>query len=372
MRHGWLAVCVLGVASTIGGDAVAKHVACDCPAVLTLPERGATNVPTNAKLWSFGSPGPHIYRAHDGAEIPNVQVEAPVLQPNQPYKNDGWMMDFTTGAGPDDVAPTAPTDLYASVATLIGGDVEALSISARLPTDTALVRIDLRDASGAIARLVTTPRRLFLCQPGLRITPGKVFVEIRALDLAGNESPPLGAEITSTTLASNDPALDCMHGGDAHEHHRHRHGHGFEILFFVILVPITLIVWVVAVIVRRIFVKRHLAESISLLEAEALARRLIRWQAVWSAMLVGTAVAMQFARDINDLWILLAPFIFSSVGQLFLQQRALRLLDRPEADAVRRGPWLVVTTLHSSITVRASDADFVAAKRSSIPKSVAK
>jgi hypothetical protein len=366
MRQAWLVLAMLTVSVS---DAAAKHVSCSCPSVVTVPERGATNVPLNAKLWSFGSPGPHTYTTSDGTVIPNVRVEAPQLQPNQPYKNDGWIMDFTTSGETDDIAPAAPLQVYASIMANADGTVDAISVSAGLTHDTALVRVDVRDASGAVARLLTTPRRMFLCQPGLRIAPGKLTVEVRALDVAGNQSPPATTDITSSTLRGPDPDLDCSAGGSRYE--RRRHGHGFEVFLLLLGVPAFLLSWLVIVLVRRAGVKRHLAESISLLEAEAIARRLSRWQVLWSGALIGVAIAMQFARDLNDLAILLVPFIFSSVGQLFLQRRALSLLDAPNCDAVRRGPWLVVSSLRDSVTVRASDTDFVVAKRSSIPKSVA-
>jgi hypothetical protein len=280
------------------------------------------------------------------------------------------MTSFTTSAETDEVAPAAPRDIYASIVTTREGDIEAISVAGRLPDDAALVRVDIRDASGAITRLITTPRRMFMCQPQLRITPGKATVEIRAVDLAGNQSEPVATEVTTATAVGRDPDLDCEHGAAmAGEHHRH--GHGYEILLFVVVAPCFFIAWLVIVVMRRAFVKRHLAEPITLLEAEAIARRLSRWQVLWSAMLIGLAIAMQSARDINDLAIFLAPFIFSSLGQLFFQRRALHLLDRPNVDAVRRGPWLVVTTLQDSVTVRASDIDFVVAKRSSIPSSIA-
>jgi hypothetical protein len=257
--------------------------------------------------------------------------------------------------------------------TLADGSVEALSVSSQLPSDTAIVRIDIRDSTGTVSRLLTTPTRLFMCQPGLRVTPGRLFVEVRALDLAGNQSEPIGTAIDSTPLAAPDPDLECRFGQFSHEDQgHHHHGHGMEILLFVLVLPACFIGWLVMIVVRRATIKRHLAEPISLLQAEAIARRLIRWQVIWSAMLIGTAIAMQFDRGVNDLAIFLVPFILSSLGQLFLQRSALSLLDRPEADAARRGPWLVVTTLRDSVTVRASDIDFVIAKRSSIPTSVAK
>jgi hypothetical protein len=364
MRHSWLVLATLLVCA---GEVDAKHVSCACPAVVTLPERGATDVPLNAKLWSFGSPGPHTFTASDGAVIPNVQVESVTLNANDTYKNADWMMDFTTSGDTDATAPAPPSLIYASVVTLADGSIEALSVSGQLPNDAALVRIDLRDATGAIARVMTTPSRLFLCQPELRVTPGKLTVEIRALDLAGNQSGPASTIIDTTPSWNRDPDLDC-NASTGREHHYPR-GHGFEILLFVLVVPAGLIAWLIIVIVRRVTVNRHLAEPISLLAAEEVARRLIRWQVVWSAMLVIATFAVM--RGIDDqFWIFFAPWLFSSFGKLFLQQRALRLLDRPETDAVRRGPWLVVTSLRDSVTVRASDSDFVVAKRRAIPKSV--
>jgi len=372
MRRSWL---VLAVMATIAGDAHAKRMFCTCPVMITIPERGATNVPTNAKVWSFGTPSPHSYRASDGVDIPNVQVMVPNLEPNRPYANPDWMVDFTTGSDSDNTAPAVPKVYYASVVTLPDGSVQALSVSSQLPSDTAIVRIDIRDSSGATVRLLTTPTRLYMCQPNLHVALGKLHVEVRALDLAGNQSEPVATDIEGATLSSADPDLECKLGQLSHlldDEGHHHHGHGYEILLFVLVLPACFVGWLVMIVVRRATIKRHLAEPISLLTAEAVARRLIRWQVIWSAMLIAAAIALQFDRSVNDLAVFLAPFILSSLGQLFLQRSALSLLDRPEADAARRGPWLVVTTLRDSVTVRASDIDFVVAKRSSIPTSVAK
>jgi hypothetical protein len=125
----------------------------------------------------------------------------------------------------------------------------------------------------------------------------------------------------------------------------------------------------VVVIVRRVTAKRHPAEPVSLLEAEAVARRLIRWQVIWSAMLIAATIGVVYRVD-DDLWIVFAPFLFSALGKLFLHHRALRLLDTPDTDAARRGNWLVVTSLRDSVMVRASDSDFVQARREAVPRSI--
>jgi hypothetical protein len=375
MRQSWLVLATVLTLATLlvcAGEARAKRAApCACPAVITVPERGATNVPLNAKLWSFGLAGPHTYTASDGAVIPNVQVEVPALRPNDSYKNADWMMDFTTTGEHDEIAPDAPGRMWASIVTLADGHVEAIALSAQLPIDAALVRIDVRDAAGGVARLITTPSRMHLCQPGLQITPGNVTVEVRALDLAGNESAPASMNIVTVATLSHDPELSCRfgaYGGAEHEHHR-RHGHGFEILLFIFVIPAMLISWIVIVIIRRLTAKRQPAQPISLLAAEEVVRRLLRWQAIWTAIVVTATLAATYGVD-DDMWILFVPWLFSTFCKLLLQRRAQRLLDRPETDALRRGPWLVVTSLRDSVMVRASDSDFVAGNRRAIPTSV--
>jgi hypothetical protein len=371
MRHSWLVLATLLVCM---GEADAKRVSCACPRAITLPELAATDVPTNAKIWQVGDNGAVHYSWHTAsADLVGVRAFAPNLLPNAEFHDETFGVDFVTSGLPDTTPPAAPRSVSMSLVTVYEESdfmprVVSLAAFGSYDDETALVRIDITDRDGVVS-LLTTPRRLYLCEPGFMLSAGIVKVEVRSIDIAGNESAPFTTMVDVTRALHADHACGDHDFATVDRHHHHHRGHGFEILLLVLIIPGLLISWLVIVIVRRVTVKRHLAEPISLLVAEEVARRLVRWQIVWSVMLV--AATLGVVRGIDEqYWIFLAPWLFSSFGQLFMQHRALRLLDRPETDAARRGPWLVVTTLRDSVTVRASDSDFVVAKRRSIPKSV--
>jgi hypothetical protein len=128
--------------------------------------------------------------------------------------------------------------------------------------------------------------------------------------------------------------------------------------------------WVVFVVARRVSVDRKPTEPLALLHAEAVLRRLLRRQLVWTGGVIAAASVTVLVLD-HDVAVLFAPWLFSAVGQLFLQRRALALLERNGADAVRRGYFLVARARPTSVAVRASDRAFVAGKREAIPRSVA-
>src|SRR6185295_1197302 len=171
---------------------------------------------------------------------------------------------------------------------------------------------------------------------------------------------------------SLDPELDCTGGGYGHYDHHHR-GHGMEILFFMFFYVIGLVTWLIVLLIRRLVAKRSLAEPVTLLLAEELVRRLMRWQVIWSSILLVAIIALLSVRkeDTQILAMALGPFALASLARLFFQRRAQSLLGRPEATAVRHGSWLDVTSSVDSILLRASDMDFVVARRRSIPTSVA-
>jgi hypothetical protein len=361
MRHVWLAALVV---VAFVGTAEAKHVSCTCPTATTVPEQGVAFLPANAKRWQLQGVGAVHYSTRPAlADIVGLTIS--------PIADD----PATENPIPaDTIAPEAPRDLSFSIGAnapsyrFSGPQSPQVTIAAfgRYDNETVLVRIDIHDRDGVVT-LLTTPRRLYLCEPGLIINGDKVDIEVRSIDAAGNESAPFTATVDVITTAGSENS--CGNPG-IHEH-EHHHGHGFEILFLLMLFPAGLIAWLVVVLVRRASIKRQLAEPLSLLAAEAVVRRLLRWQIVWSVMLLaGTLLTVAYIDD--DYWIFFAPFLFSSFGQVFLQRRALSLLDRPEADAARRGQWLVVTTLKDSAAVRAADIDFVVANKRGIPTSVVK
>jgi hypothetical protein len=379
MRHAWLVLTALMI---FVGEADAKRVSCTCPTEITLPERGATGVPINTKIWKVHT----IAAVNNAARFPatalqGVQSFANDLPPNAEFRLDQVGVQFTTSGVRDDKPPVPPNGVYVSLVSAgspvpgMGFRIASLTTYGLYDEDTALVRVDIRDELG-VTTLLTTPGRVYLCDPNLYVTTDHVEIEVRAVDLAGNESVPfiVATDVVHTPQA--EPTCPSTSIGTAahdeeYRRHRHHHGHGFEILLLFLLFPCGLIAWLVIVLVRRASINRTLAEPVSLLAAEAVVRRLIRWQVIWSAMLIAGTLAVTTGID-DDLWIFFVPWLFSSFGQLWLQRRALRLLDRPETDAVRRGRWLVVTTLKSSVTVRAADIDFVVGNRRAIPTSVVK
>lgn len=359
MRHVWLVALVL---VAFVGTADAKHVSCTCPTTITVPEQGATNLPSNAKQWLIQGIGAQRYATRaptgslSGVTISRLAFDAP-----------------TDATAPDTTPPAAPQNVSFSIGMNVpdyaSRDLQTPEITiaafGRYDDETALVRIDIHDRDGVVT-LLTTPRRLYLCNPDVVIQGDKIDVEVRSIDIAGNESEPFTTTVDVMATAGSDNRCGVA-GGHRHMH-EHHHGHGFEILFLLMLYPAGLIAWLVIVLVRRASLKRHVAEPVSLLAAEHVTRRLLRWQIIWSAMLLaGTLLSVAYIDD--DYWIFFAPFLFSAFGQLFLQRRVLTLLERPEADAARRGPWLVVTTLKDSGAVRAADIDFIVARKRGIPTS---
>lgn len=354
MRYAWLVLAALAVAS---GEGQAKSVSCTCPGPFTLPERGATGLPTNAKVWIVDA---HSY----------IQRLEPKLEPNSTFTDDVHGIAFTTGADADTTAPDAPRDISVGIA-VDAKTRRLISLSAwgNYPSDAAFIRIHVQDSAGSF-ELVTTPRALFLCQSHARIAPGMARVTITAVDIAGNESIPFVTRIEPTQAFAPAEELDgCGNNGV----YRRRHGHGFEILFYMFVYVVVLVSWVIVTLIRRIVARRSLAEPMTLLEGEELVRRLMRWQVAWSAMLIVSMIALLnvHQEDAQLLGMGLAPFALLSLARLFFQRRAQSLLGRADATAVRHGRWLDVTSSVDSVLLRASDMDFVMARRRSIPTSVA-
>lgn len=374
MRHVWLALAILVVWT---GEAGADRISCECPAQIALPD-AAMALPNNAKAWRISEHGAVHYERHvPTAELMGVYVDA-------------LPADHAVTGELDTTPPPAPTDATVSLTALPAAEgsfaaatgftyISTLSVFAGFDNhesiyETALVRIDIHDDFGIVS-LVTTPSRRYLCEPGFFVSSRTLRVDVRAIDLAGNESAPFSTIVNVERAQQPERSCDRTAGAhgfgpDAIDDDSHHHGHGFALLFLFLMYPLGLIAWLVIVLVRRAAVRREPAEPISLLEAEEVTRRLLRWQVIWSALLLLATLAV-VARVDDDFWILFAPWLFSAFGKLFLQRRALRLLDRPEADAARRGRWLVVTSLQSSALVRAADIDFVVAKKRAVPTSTA-
>jgi hypothetical protein len=189
------------------------------------------------------------------------------------------------------------------------------------------------------------------------------MVEIRAIDYAGNESPPV-AKLVDVTYSQHEPTCS-----DDFEHLRH--GHGGIWMLLLGLYPVIIFGWLVFALVRRLLISRQPAEPLSYLHAAAVARRLLLRQRLWTAIVAAAMVVTGATVGLN-IALLLLPSAISTLIQLGWKRRALKLLDRPGTEAARRGRWLVVTSQRDSLFVRASDRAFVAGKREAIPRSVAK
>lgn len=339
-----LALAVSAVVVAQVGEAQAKRIACSCPAEITLPAVRASDLPSNTQLWTLPA-------AADTA------VRSMTMNPS-PF----------TGA-PDDTAPDAPHDVFVSVISsqfAAPAPIDAISMFGQYAPDTAIIHVEIRDRNGT-HQLWTTPERRYLCFPGLALEPGRLDITIYALDLAGNASSPFHTTTETSFIAPADRDETCI------EHREHHRGHGFEILGLLLLWLFFVVGWIAYLVGRRAVARRAPAEDVPVLAAEEVVRRLQRWQRVWTAMLAVAVLGLYAAHhDAELLAVMIAPFAIAAFCRLVLVHNASRLLHRPEASAVRHGRWLCVTTLHGSQLVRASDADFVAGKRASLPRSVAR
>jgi hypothetical protein len=355
MRHLCLTVVAVMVAS---GDASAKRVMCSCPTRIVLPQPGAQGVPLNSRIWII----------NDGY----YEVRTPALTAGQEHVDtDG--VRFTPSAELDTTAPDTPSNVNASMVVRSSDwRVETLSLFGAYSADTALVEINVREPAGK-TQIVTTPTRLFMCQPGARASTAPTRLSITAIDLAGNRSAPLELEIKPTIVSGHDRDTDCM-AGQTWGHPR-RYGHGFEILFAVFVYAIGLVVWFIAKIVLRLMAKRAPGEPLTLLEAEEIVRRLLRWQVVWAVLLSVASIGLYASSRREESQLLayaISPFAFVAWCRVLMTRWAQALVAREHASAVRHGPWIEVSAVAHSVLLRASDIDFVVAKRNNIPRSVAK
>ncbi|HEX5062768.1 MAG TPA: hypothetical protein VFV99_25520 [Kofleriaceae bacterium] len=342
----------LAVLMVIAGHAEAKRITCSCGNEIALPEWGAQDLPINTKVMRILENGAYLYQLR------------PELTANVLYADEATGVSFTPNDKRDDAPPEAPHDVNAYVATGLVKNQQTLSLFGNYAPDTAVIHVELRQADRFVT-LYTTPNRLYLCRSGMDLGPGTVDVRITAIDIAGNESAPFATSVKPSPI---DDVEDHCRDSGFYEHHHH--DHGFEILFLLLLYPLCVVAWFLIVIVRRATVKRTPAEPVAHLEAAEVVRRLLRWQIVWAVMTIAGVLGLVHAR--SELPIFLAPFPIVAVAKLYWIRRAQVLLDQPETDAVRHGRWLCVTSLRDTVTVRASDIDFVWAKRAGIPKSVAK
>lgn len=350
MRRWWLALFM--VMMVAGTARAIRPVECACPARVVLPHRGANGVPTNTKVWVLGPEG--------------LEILSPNLDPGAHYHDADRGVVFTTGASRDDVAPEAPRDVHVTIAGH-GADeivIDSVALYGMYAPDTALVRVEIVQ-NGWAEVLTTTADRLFLCEPTLRLRPGSASITIRAIDLAGNESEPYMT--TTNVLVTNEFTRSCSGPVDhGHESHAHR-----LLPLGVLLIGLALIGGLVFLAVRRASKKYGPGEPLSLLVAEGVTRRLLRWFVLWSAMQIAAVLGL-FAAGATALPVGIAAATTVTLLRIANARRLLRLLDRPGALAVRRGRKLTVVAGTASASLRASNQDFVQAERAAIPTTIAR
>jgi hypothetical protein len=346
---------------------------CACPAEVRVPERGATGLPANAKLWRIDRFG----AVHYPTRVPTRQLMGVHVRDRVP----------ATAGEPDTNAPAAPRDVTVTMwargwsasplSTTSWMSIAGLSIDAFHDDDVALVRIDIRDDHGIVS-LLTTPDRALLCDADFYVTRDDAIVEVRAIDLAGNESEPttIGVVIGPASLHE----YTCTPGGARYsepcrrEHDdragcvQHRKVYGDRAGILIGCYVLFLLGWMTLVGVRGGRMLTYPVEPIGRLIAEGVAHRMLRWYVTSTAMLVLGSVGLYAAGASAAPWVL-APLGVAAIVRLLRARRLQRLLEDPQAVTVRREKWLVVQTPGEMAKLRATNADFVEAARSGIPRS---
>ncbi len=373
MRQAWLALLVLMVAATDAHAVKARD--CSCPERIVLPERSlrdSTAVPTNAKIWIIGTAGAvHRPTRVSPDDLLSVHVIDRELGAHAHVRDDALGVDFVTLDQRDDTPPAAPSDVMISLVADDFGHVTTLKLFGRFDADTALVRIDVHDSFGVVSYL-TRPRLLHLCNPGFLVMGDSASIEVRALDLAGNESAPFATttEIAHSTESTRTCSEHRMMATD-YDVFTSRHRCGQILVLYAFFYGLFLLCWAAFVAGRAGLAKRYPPVPVSLLVAESVTTRQLRWYALWAAMQMVGVIGLA-AADYEGIAIMLAPFAVATLVRLALAHRVRRLLERPGATAVRRGRWLVVASVDGGAKLLASNRKFVQAARAAIPKSIAR
>ncbi len=374
MRQAWLALMV--VMATVTNARAEKMAPCRCAPRVVLPERSpgdTTAVPANAKIWVLDN---KLGAVHRPTRVPpddlfSVQVIDRQLGPRTHVRDDELGLDFVTLDQRDDMPPAAPSAVLIALVADDFGRVTILNVLGRFDADTALVRIDIHDGLGVVSYLAA-PDQLFICSPGFVVSGNSVRIEVRALDIAGNESAPFAT--TTEVKRSSEAARPCSTQPPAasdDEVFTSSHRCGEIYVFYAFFYFIFLLCWAAFVAGRGGLVKRYPPEPVSLLVAEGVTTRQLRWYALWAAMQVVGLIGLS-AADADGLAVMLAPFAFTTLVRLALARRVRRLLERPDTTAARHGRWLVVTARDGRAKLWASNQDYVQAARAAIPQSIAR
>ncbi len=370
MHRRWLGLVALVVVATFASpaSAVAKRVTCACPARVVLPAFGATNVPINTKVWVLDHTGAPGSAATSLRAFP--VLGEPALEPNTEYSPDGTR--FTTGTARDTTPPAIPAGVTVGISVTSQPaeymPIDAISLWGTYDADTALIKVDLWDGQRETT-LYTTRDRTFVCAPGVSIRPGTIRVTIRAIDLAGNESPPFQTTAAATASAGVGATTEYCGEGPRQGADRHfRCGTGsFALLLVIPVVVIGLLIGLVIVrLVRNAKIRRTPPVAVGLLVAEAVVRMMLRGHLVTSA-LGFIAIGVSVALDSRGLGFALAVIPFLGLSNALTCKLALRRLDRQGSTAERRDTWLIVSDVTGETRLRSNERVFRAAVRAALP-----
>ena len=275
----------------------------------------------------------------------------------------------------DTTPPRAPRNVDVWLVRGYGGAPPSISMYGDYARDTAFVRVEIEQTSSMWVGAVTRIENLWLCSIGRSVRGDRVKVWIRAIDIAGNESEPLVVETEIMSL--NQQLSTCDASGLVK---RPRYGYGGPLALFAVLGNMVYLLygllwlavfgWLIALVATRACAtKESAAEPLSRLAAEEVARRNVRWLFAWSAILSVAVVGLSLA-NYDLIPGVLAPIAFVNVVRLCFARYVLAVLERSDVSAERHGRWLRVTTPGSEYLLRATNADFAAAERASIPRSV--
>jgi hypothetical protein len=342
-----------------------------------LPRDGAV-VPVNTKLWQLGvKEGSVDYRISIADASITVQGELldrnddhpalryPLhdLEPNRTYELHGTTaLRIETTSEVDTTPPPAP--VFDVAMTLEYQPLQRMPVAelrmVAYATDAALLQIAVEDLFGR-QTVTTTPDRLHLCRPGIRLAPGRAKVTVYAIDLAGNRSDGFARviDVADPTTKYPEGHVHCATGSMA------------LILFGPVLLAGLLLGILLVLSLQHWRTKQEPGEAISLLVADHIARAVARRAASGSvAALVAFASAILFGHGLLVLLVGLIACVPTS--SLLASRRVLRELDRERARAELRDAVLIVRSERGQARLAASHRLIDQARRNAVPTSVAR
>jgi len=374
----WLA---LAMVAQLGGDAFALRLRATLPCGddgVSLPRNGATSVPTNARVW-------RLYRnlAPTGRWLRD-------LQPNTTYDlSDSYHVIFTTGDGPDLDAPAQPRIGAITIAVSgevgrAGAEVQSFFISGAYDADVAVLRVVLVQARHVVTYYMSADEPA-IDKPGFSLDPGNVHVEITAIDLAGNESPPAAFEASAMLVEKFESSCLRPQRGTGRYHGRAiddwtgRHDDWLDgVPGAVVIAPFLIdliVLLLVGIMAGRAANKRARVsvDELAMTAAEYLARSIRRRS---TPILAGTAlvaaVVARAPRNAAVALVVLAPvllyLVFLEIGSWWTAGRALRLATRDGATASVRYDEVEVMAGTRRLVMRTSPWLVDRARRLALPK----